>query len=143
MILTLTRHIKHKNFTEGLLSIDGEPFCQTLEPTWRDIAFGQPARWVKGRTAVPDGHYPLAVTSSARHGGRWLPLLLTRDPRFRDTRIAEGHTLDGQGSDILVGILRPQTPGTVLDSHLWLHRLVRRLAARPLGEGVQLHVLQG
>ena len=44
MELTLTRTLKHKRYTQGTLSIEGEPFCQTLEPTWRDIGWGRPGR---------------------------------------------------------------------------------------------------
>ena len=50
MELTLRRLHKRSQFTLGTLSIAGEPFCQTLEPTWRDIAPGGKGRKVPGCT---------------------------------------------------------------------------------------------
>lgn len=68
---------------------------------------------------------------------KWLPLLL-HVPQFEGIRIHAGNTPDDTEGCILVG-LRVK-PGKVLDSRLWEHRLVRRLASRPLGEGVWISV---
>lgn len=134
MELLLQRTIKHKHYTLGTLSIGGEPFCHTLEPTWRDIGWGRPGRKVQGRTAIPDGRYPVAVTFSARHG-LWLPVLL-HVPLFKGARIHAGYAVQDVEEGILVGIRQDRFPERLFDSRLWLHRLVRRLAERPLGEGV-------
>ncbi len=139
MELTLTRTLKHKRYTQGTLSIEGEPFCQTLEPTWRDIGWEKPERKVEGQTAIPDGRYPLVVCPSPRFGGRWLPLLL-HVPLFEGVRIHAGNSVDDTQGCILVGIARPQKPGRLFDSRLWLHRLVRRLGQRPLGEGIWIEI---
>ena len=64
MELTLTRTEKTKDYTMGRLEIDGEHFCDTLEPTWRDLGPGRPGHKIAGRTAIPDGRYPVAVTWS-------------------------------------------------------------------------------
>lgn len=46
MELILTRVCKNKDYTEGRIEIDGTPFCDTLEPTWRDVGWGhRGARW--------------------------------------------------------------------------------------------------
>lgn len=136
MELTLTRTEKTKDYTMGLLEIDGEHFCDTLEPTWRDLGPGRPGHKIAGRTAIPDGRYPVAVTWSPKFK-KWLPLLL-HVPQFEGIRIHAGNTPDDTEGCILVG-LRVK-PGKVLDSRLWEHRLVRRLASRPLGEGVWISV---
>ena len=74
MELTLTRTEKTKDYTMGRLEIDGEHFCDTLEPTWRDLGPGRPGHKIAGRTAIPDGRYPVAVTWSPKLK-KWLPLL--------------------------------------------------------------------
>lgn len=136
MELTLTRTEKTKDYTMGRLEIDGEHFCDTLEPTWRDLGPGRLGHKIAGRTAIPDGRYPVAVTWSPKFK-KWLPLLL-HVPQFEGIRIHAGNTPDDTEGCILVG-LRVK-PGKVLDSRLWEHRLVRRLASRPLGEGVWISV---
>lgn len=136
MELTLTRTEKTKDYTMGRLEIDGKHFCDTLEPTWRDLGPGRPGHKIAGRTAIPDGRYPVAVTWSPKFK-KWLPLLL-HVPQFEGIRIHAGNTPDDTEGCILVG-LRVK-PGKVLDSRLWEHRLVRRLASRPLGEGVWISV---
>ena len=136
MELTLTRTEKTKDYTMGRLEIDGEHCCDTLEPTWRDLGPGRPGHKIAGRTAIPDGRYPVAVTWSPKFK-KWLPLLL-HVPQFEGIRIHAGNTPDDTEGCILVG-LRVK-PGKVLDSRLWEHRLVRRLASRPLGEGVWISV---
>ncbi len=107
MELTLRRLHKRRQFTLGTLSIAGEPFCQTLEPTWRDIAPGGKGRKVPG---------------------------------FAGIRIHAGNTVDDTAGCIIVGTTRPLHPGRLYDSRLWLHRLMRRLAERPLGEGVWITI---
>ena len=136
MELTLTRTSKRNTYTTGRLEIDGTYFCDTLEPTWRDIGRGRPGRKVRGRTAIPEGRYPLAVTYSPRFG-RWLPLLL-HVPQFTGVRIHAGNTAEDTAGCILVG--KNVRPGMVLDSRLWLRRLLRKLGERPLGEGMWISV---
>ena len=136
MEMTLTRTAKRKNYTIGALSIDDEYFCDTLEPTWRDLGPSCPGHKIAGRTAIPEGRYPVVIPWSPKFG-QWLPLLL-HVPQFEGIRIHAGNTPDDTEGCILVG-LRVK-PGKVLDSRLWEHRLVRRLASRPLGEGVWISV---
>ena len=133
MELTLTRTTKRKGCTLGVLAVDGKEMCDTMEPTWRDL---KKERKVKGCTAIPEGRYPVVITLSPKFG-KWLPLLLNV-PFFEGIRIHAGNTPDDTEGCILVG-LRVK-PGKVLDTRLWEHRLVRRLASRPLGEGVWISV---
>ena len=84
MEMTLTRTAKRKNYTIGALNIDDEYFCDTLEPTWRDLGPSCPGHKIAGRTAIPEGRYPVVITWSPKFG-QWLPLLL-HVPLFPPTR---------------------------------------------------------
>ena len=68
-------------------------FCDTLEPTWRNLLgidlklkpeevdarysrqSGKKARKIPGKTAVPEGSYPVFITKSPRFKA-WLPVFL-------------------------------------------------------------------
>lgn len=137
MELTLTRIARRKDYTIGHLDIDNEFFCDTLEPTWRDIGRGRPENKVKGHTAIPEGRYPVVITWSPRLK-QWLPLLL-HVPYFKGIRIHAGNTVNDTEGCILVG--RNLKRGMVFDSRLWLHRLKRKIVeAKDRGEGVWITV---
>ena len=57
---------------------------------------------------------------------------------FTGVRIHAGNTAEDTAGCILVGV--NARPGMVLDSQIWLRRLLKRLAERPEGEGVWLTV---
>ena len=59
--MTLTRIAKRKTYTIGRLEIDGTYVCDTLEPEWRNL---KRKHKVKGRTAIPEGRYPVVITWS-------------------------------------------------------------------------------
>ena len=134
--MTLTRIAKRETYTIGRLAINGTYFCDTLEPTWRDSGVGRPGRKVMGRTAIPEGRYPLVVTFSPRFK-RWLPLLL-HVPQFSGIRIHSGNTADDTEGCILPGLNTSR--GRVTDSYLWERRLVAELGRRPEGEPVWITV---
>lgn len=136
MEITLTRIARRKTYTIGWLAIDGEYICDTLEPTWRDIGWGRPGKKIAGKTAIPEGRYPVVVTFSPRFR-RWLPLLL-HVPLFEGIRIHAGNTADDTAGCILPGLNKKK--GQVIDSRIWEHRIVRRLANRPEGEAVWIEV---
>ncbi|WP_072531610.1 DUF5675 family protein [Bacteroides ilei] len=136
MEMTLTRIAKRPAYTIGRLEIDGTYFCDTLEPTWRDVGWGRPGRKVAGRTAIPEGRYAVAVTLSPRFG-RWLPLLL-HVPMFEGIRIHAGNSAQDTAGCILPGL--NTVKGRVTDSRLWERRIVRKLAERPEGEGVWITI---
>ena len=145
MNLILQRIAKKKEYTIGRLYMKEERegaapslqyFCDTLEPTWRNVGWGKPGRKVAGRTAIPAGRYAVAVTWSP-HLKEWLPLLL-HVPLFEGIRIHAGNTaLDTRGC-ILVGENRK--PGMVLNSRRTLSLLMKRLKERPEGEGIHIEV---
>ncbi len=100
MEMTLTRTAKRKNYTIGALNIDDEYFCDTLEPTWRDLGPSCPGHKIAGRTAIPEGRYPVVITWSSKFG-QWLPLLL-HVPLFEGIRIHAGNTPADTAGCILV-----------------------------------------
>lgn len=137
MELTLKRISMTKAYTQGRLHADGEYLCDTLEPTRRDIGPGGTERKVTGRTAIPEGRYPVVITYSDSLYG-WYPLLL-HVPGFSGIRIHAGNTAEQTRGCILVGYA--SRPGLLIDSRLWLHRLKRRIAqAKEHGEGVWITV---
>lgn len=142
MLLKLKRIAKKRGYTIGRLYIQdadaAQPqyFCDTLEPTWRDIGPGRPGRKVAGRTAIPAGRYAVAVTWSP-HLKEWLPLLL-KVPLFEGIRIHAGNTAKDTRGCILVGENRKV--GMVLNSRRTLSLLMKRLRQRPEGEGIHITV---
>ena len=133
MELTLQRIAKDKSYTLGELSVDGEKFCHTLEPTWRKVE----ARKVPGKTAIPAGRYPVVITRSPKFK-QWLPLLL-HVPNFTGIRIHAGNTAKDTKGCILVG--ENTSKGVLSDSRLWVERLKRRIVdAKERGEGVFIQI---
>ncbi len=147
MELILKRIAKRKTYTIGRLYIreqvmdeylpgyEDHYFCDTLEPTWRDYANG--AYKVKGRSAIPEGHYAVVISYSPKFEA-WLPILLGV-PKFEGIRIHAGNTTKDTEGCILVG--QNKLVGQVVDSHIWLHRLKQKIVeAKGRGEPVWITV---
>ena len=145
MELVLTRIAKRRNYTIGRLAVRewvddeflaGERevyLCDTLEPTWRDIGWGKKGRKVAGKTAIPEGRYPVVITKSKKFG-IWLPLLLGV-PRFEGIRIHAGNSVADTEGCILVG--ENLKKGMVLNSNKCLKRVKEKIVeAKETGEGV-------
>ena len=149
MELILKRIAKKDSYTIGKLYIGEEYFCDTLEPTWRNLlgielppsmesrhlgrSSGVKARKETGKTAIPEGRYPLVMTKSVRFK-KWLPLLLGV-PGFSGVRIHAGNTAKDTQGCILVGENRKV--GMVVNSRLCLHHLIERFTkARDKDEAV-------
>ena len=127
--MTLTRIAKRKTYTIGRLEIDGTYVCDTLEPAWRDL---KKKHKVKGRTAIPEGRYPVVITWSPKFG-QWLPLLL------EGIRIHAGNTPADTAGCILPGENRKE--GHVLDSTRYVRLLKQRIVeAKERGEGVWITI---
>ncbi len=163
MEILLRRIAKKKTYTIGRLyivtheegKVKQEYFCDTLEPTWRNLLgvklkpeevdarysrqSGKVARKVPGKTAIPEGRYPVVITKSPRFG-KWLPLLLGV-PGFEGIRIHSGNTADDTQGCILVGY--NQIPGMVLNSRSTLQRLIARITeAREKEEAIWMEILK-
>ena len=135
MELTLTRTTKRKGCTLGVLAVDGKEMCDTMEPTWRDLAHG--GRKQKGKTAIPEGRYALVVTKSPKFK-KWLPLLLGV-PGFDGVRIHSGNTPKDTQGCILVGQNRKK--GMVLNSRIAMEEIMKILDSRKAGEPVFITIV--
>ena len=148
MELVLKRIAKKKGYTIGKLYVKqsiideylrGEKFiyiCDTLEPQWRDYAKG--ARKIKGKSAIPEGRYPVVITYSPKFK-QWLPLLVNV-PMFSGIRIHAGNDAvnDTQGC-ILVGENREV--GKVLNSRKYVKLVKAKIVeAKDKGESVFIEI---
>ena len=147
MELVLKRIAKKKGYTIGKLYVKqpiideylrGEKFiyiCDTLEPQWRDYAKG--ARKIKGKSAIPEGRYPVVITYSPTIK-QWLPLLVNV-PRFSGIRIHAGNTAKDTQGCILVGLNLKK--GMVLNSRKYVEIIKSKIVeAKKKGEAVWIEV---
>ena len=147
MELVLKRIAKKRDYTIGQLFVKedvideystGEKLtylCDTLEPTWRDYAKG--ARKIKGKSAIPEGRYPVVITYSQKFK-QWLPLLLGV-LNFLGVRIHAGNTVKDTQGCILVGENREV--GKVLNSRKHVKIVKEKIVeAKEKGEGVWIEI---
>ena len=147
MELVLKRIAKKDDYTIGRLYIkktvldeysageELEYICDTLEPQWRDYAKG--ARKIKGKSAIPEGRYPIVITFSPTFK-KWLPLLVNV-PRFSGIRIHAGNTVKDTQGCILVGENREV--GKVLNSRKYVKIVKEKIVeAKNKGEAVWIEI---
>jgi len=120
MKIDLHRKWRKTGYSIGILSIDGNRICETLEDQDRGLkAELSPATIkqlkVKGETAIPVGTYQVVITYSPRFKKN-LPLLLGV-PGYEGVRIHSGNRAKDTEGCILCG--RNTAPGTVTDSRIW------------------------
>jgi len=94
MILRLHRFHSGKDETLGLLYIDGQFFCYTLEDEYREVK-------VKGETRIPDGTYDLVK----RFSPKWQKEMVYLEdvPNFTGIAIHPGNTTGDTSGCLLVG----------------------------------------
>ena len=116
MKIEVKRIYKGNDYTIGHLYVDGVFFCDTLEPTDRDLTSAMTpweisCRKVKGKTAIPVGTYfvDLQTVSERFKGRKWAKAHGGRVPRLQGVRgfagvlIHVGNTAADTDGCILVG----------------------------------------
>lgn len=98
MRITVDRRWKKETYTIGNMSIDGKPFCNTLEDKVRDLTKESK---VFGKTAIPAGTYRVTMTYSPKFK-RVMPLV-NAVPQFEAIRIHPGNKADDTEGCILIG----------------------------------------
>ncbi len=130
-------YIRRRVVDEYLPATEDTYLCDTLEPTWRDIGRGRPGQKIEGKTAIPEGRYPVVITFSPKFG-KWLPLLVGV-PLFKGVRIHAGNTPNDTEGCILVGENR--TKGRVYNSARCLRRVKEEIVkAKSRDEGVWITI---
>ena len=99
--LSLKRHYFGETYTIGRLYVNGVYFCDTLEDRYRDLSREEK---VYGKTAIPEGEYPVRVTYS-RKFRKMMPEVLNV-PYFTGIRIHGGRNEDDTSGCVLVGFNR-------------------------------------
>lgn len=97
MKLTLKRINKTEKYTEGILYINGERFCSTIEDTDRDLTNEMSiaeiqSKKVYGETAIPKGTYQITldVVSPKFKDRSWATFCEGKLPRLLDVPGFEG-----------------------------------------------------
>jgi hypothetical protein len=130
MKMTLTRDKSTEKSTPGMLAIDGQFECYTLEDVVR-------ASKIRGETAIPAGEYEVALTMSPRFK-RILPLLVSV-PGFDGIRIHPGNTDKDTEGCILVG--ESKSRDFIGSSRVAFMRLFNKLAdAKEAGERITIEI---
>lgn len=137
MKLLIERRWPKKGYTIGVLYIDGERFCETLEDTDRHLTQGMTLAKIKsakvyGQTAIPKGTYGVTLSPSGTFASRtwaqkWkglLPLILSV-PGFEGIRIHPGNYASDTLGCILVG--ENKVVGGLVNSTATYHRLMQLL----------------
>lgn len=105
MEMKLARIYFAPTYTIGKLSLDGLPFCDTLEDANRDLnkdgKFDNGEVKVMHETCIPFGRYEVIMTLSSRFN-EVMPLLLNV-PGFDGIRMHSGNTDKDTSGCILVG----------------------------------------
>ena len=124
MKITVDRKYKKKDYTIGLLYINGQYFCDVLEDVDRGLTQDMDENTifdikVYGKTAIPTGKYMLSWTYSPRFK-KYL-LLVNNVPGFSGVRIHAGNTAADTEGCLLVG--KNREVGKVLNSRATLMQL--------------------
>lgn len=153
MKLTNKRRYTAQTYTIGTMSIDGVPFCDTLEDTDRGLHVGMTSKEIKankvpGKTAIPKGIYTVNMStvsprlknkSYAKPYGGILPRL-EAVPGFLGVLIHPGNSPADTDGCILVG--RNTVVGGLTDSVKTYLKLMNMLvAARDRGEIITIEIV--
>lgn len=134
--ILLHRRYFYEDYTGGDLYLDGRFFCNTLEDMVRTEGPKVP-----GQTAIPSGHYHVALSVSRRFG-KLMPEILDV-PGFAGIRIHAGNTAAGTAGCILVGVANRfgYTTASLSQSAATFGILMGKLtAAQAKGESITIRI---
>lgn len=147
MKLFITRKYKKKAYTIGTLEINGQYFCDTLEPVDRGLTKNTPVNEITkvkkkhltdGRTAIPTGAYRIKMKRSPSFDNE-MRGYIEDIPGFSQVLIHEGNYPKNTRGCILVG--KNQKVGTVLESNQTIRKLVdKMLACKARGEPITIEI---
>lgn len=134
LLITVERRWKKQKYTIGKLSINGKPYCETLEDPDRGLTSAMPLaeiqkRKIKGDTAIPTGKYRVVETFSPKFR-KTMPLLLNV-PGYEGVRIHPGNDASSTEGCLLVG--QNKAVGKVLNSRATfdpLHQQIKETIAQ-------------
>lgn len=136
MIVTLRRDVLTSDYTLGQVSIDGLPFCFSLEDPIREEIDANGYFWrrrmkIAKRTAIPSGRYPVIAWQSPRFE-RLLPMI-QNVPDFSGVLMHGGNDVDDTEGCPLLGAKRDIGKGRVWDCAVVVREMTRRV--REAGAG--------
>lgn len=128
MLIRIKRIAKKHDYTIGNMYINGEYFCDTLEPTDRGLKQADSLsdikkNKVKGKTAIPTGLYYILLNYSPKFK-KILPYI-DNVKGFSGIRIHSGNTADDTEGCILVGY--NTVVGKVTNSKDTLSKLIGKM----------------
>lgn len=118
MELVLKRINQTPDYTEGVLYIDGDRFCDTIEDRVRPEG-----EKVPGETAIPAGRYRVTLSYSPKFK-KVMPEV-KNVPMFTGIRIHAGNTAKDSQGCILVG--KKTAPGEIRKSRDTFSELMREM----------------
>ena len=134
MKIEVTRRRFADNYTAGDMRVDGQHYCNTIEPHRIDWTR---EKKVKGKTAIPEGTYRIEIGVSKKFGQR-MPYVMSV-PQFSGVMIHPGNSFRDTAGCIIVG--NEFVPGIVKNSREFFTALFRRIDyAIAKGETVTIEV---
>lgn len=124
MKIELHRKYRKNGYTIGLLYINGQFVCNTLEDTDRGLTSAMSvndiaAVKVKGKTAIPTGSYPVIMSYSPRFK-KQMPLVCGVKG-FEGIRIHSGNSAEDTEGCILCG--KNTEVGRITSSKMWTEKV--------------------
>ena len=140
MQIELHRKYRKNGYTIGLLYINGQFVCNTLEDTDRGLTSAMSvndiaAVKVKGKTAIPTGSYPVIMSYSPRFK-KQMPLICGVKG-FEGIRIHSGNSAEDTEGCILCG--KNTEVGRITSSKVWTEKVYEYIRGG-LKQGVTIDI---
>lgn len=140
MKIELHRKYRKNGYTIGLLYINGQFVCNTLEDTDRGLTSAMSvndiaAVKVKGKTAIPTGSYPVIMSYSPRFK-KQMPLVCGVKG-FEGIRIHSGNSAEDTEGCILCG--KNTEVGRITSSKMWTEKVYEYIRGG-LKQGVTIDI---